>query len=134
MSSALARACVVLTVLCAPLYGYRDDPPPVPPTLVKQECDNTPHPYTAPGGSATGKGVTPQRARTNAGENGMAIALLSAPSCELCPNGHECPFSQSCTWDNAQIPDPIQNPATGLWEATMTWDGCTITQTCHPCP
>lgn len=98
-----------------------------------QKCDNVPANYWAAAGSADGVGTSAVRARKDAAEKGAAAAALAAAPCALCPNGDECRYSTGWAWQGSAFSTPVLNPATGLWECTYSWTGCTVTQQCVPC-
>ena len=109
-------------------------PPGPPPQPATQSCNDAPATYDCGSGSATGTGNSAARARGNTSDNASHALQLSYPACSTCSGGGECLASTSYNWTNFAMSPPVQDPVTGRWSATATWDGCSVTQTCHPCP
>jgi len=134
MSSMIARSLVLtaaLIALKAASFGHRDEPPPqIHPT---QDCGTT-ETYTAPGGAATGSGVSLARAERDAVRNAMHEISFSVRPCDICIEiDWECTGATTYTW-TYQVGPVVLDPVTGIWWVTVTWDGCVVRQVCSHCP
>jgi len=134
MPSNIARFLVVAAALLgtkgAP-HAYLEDPPPQIPAA--QKCDGSLKVYTAPGGSCTGTGLSAMRAYLNALGNAKHAVGLSVLPCRNCPDGEECPAGEpSCEFESLTMTSSMDS-TTGIWTYQMSWDGCTLSQTCQPC-
>jgi len=133
--SRVFSAAAVLLLFKSASLGLPDGHPPGPPAQpATQACNGGSASYDCGAGSASGTGNSSARARSNAGSNAGHELELSYPACSNCSSGSECPSTASNNWTNWACSTPVQDPVTGLWSATVSWDACTVTQTCNSCP
>jgi len=118
-------ALFLLTAATARAYQIGGNP---------QNCNGVPVEHTGAGGTATGSGGGPRRARDAAGTNAASAVVLQLPPCANCANGEECEGGISLSWSNYQAGTPVYDEILKVWRVSCSWDCVDMTQTCNSCP
>lgn len=141
-SNLLARALSLVTILLSSAIVVALASPPVQEpggggtgggeTL--QPCDGQAHGYTSGAGSSTASGAASgEEALDAAGDGAIDLMSYLLPACGPCEQPKKCrrhSVYEPSGWEEG---DPVYDPLTGTWSATVTWESMDIDSTCREC-